>query len=317
MPSPRNVFHGFDSHWHENFSSAVLAVAFKSSPHFANGLLRLIRERAGSPARSAAEAPSSRYGVSREASFALRHNGRTVRGRFDLLFTSGQRAIAIENKVGAELTREQLTNQRLALRILAPTSLLCALTMYDEPHMGEDVTLRWSDLAKLLPAPDGRQSRLVGQRVVADMRTYFGGLDMSFRGFGGQGVYETHRQRRILLGLLVDRLRGRLEPAWYDSRPLESDYFYQCARFRDQHGGVDRYLGFYDYQLEDRTALELYPDEPSEEPLDALSWVQVQRAFPLGRCDHKPAIDRLAARFDSQLKGLAPARRPKSRRPRP
>lgn len=310
-----NVFHSFDNHWHENFSSAVLALAFQASPQIGRNLLELIRRRAKGPGKAAAEAAAASYVVSREAAYEVRTETGWVKGRYDLLLTSGTRAIAIENKVEASLTRVQLRNQRLALKKQYPVFLLCALTKHDEPKLGEDVSLRWSDLVQLLPAPAGPGYRAVGQRLLADVRSYFGGLDMSFKGFGKQGVFETHRQRGFLLELLVGRLqRERGEPSWYDSRPKEGSYFYQCACFKDRYGGTGRYLGFYDYQVEDRTALELYRDDPSEDPIAALSWAEVRRTFPLGRRDHEPALAKLVKRFDASLKRIAPQRPSRKRR---
>jgi hypothetical protein len=224
---------------------------------------------------------------------------------------SGSCAIAIENKIEAPLTEEQLKAQRSALGRKYTSVLVCALTKYREPPKGADASLRWSQVEPLLPRRDGAEFRQIGQQLINGMARYFGSFDMDFKGFAaGQGAFETHRQRQLLLEALLERLK-RGAVSWYDARNSEGDYHYQTALFRDLRGVKGRWIGFYDYREGSRTVLELYAKD-EDKPIDSLAWNEVVKRFPAGHAGLEGAVKRLAARFEAKLEGSpAPRRRRK------
>jgi hypothetical protein len=304
-----NLFELFDGYWQENFSSAVLALAFQASPHFRRRLLGLILREAPAKRRSAARRPPDSYVVSREVGFTVGRGGVRRRGRFDLLLTSGSCAVAIENKIEAPLTVEQIKAQRKALEEKYTSVLACSLTKYREPGRGADASLRWSQVEPLLPRRSAAEFGRIGEQLITGMAHYFGGFDMEFKGFKKtQRVYETHRQRQLLLEALLDNLKRGDVSNWHDTRNTDSDYYYQSACFRDLRGIRGRYLGFYDYKDGDRTKLELYAKDGGE-PLHLLEWHEVQKMFPAGHADLEGAVTRLAKRYDAKLKKLPMARR--------
>ncbi len=302
-----NPFELFDGYWKENFSSAVLALAFQASPHFRRRLLELILEEAPIDRRSAGLRPPKSFIVSREKGFTVGRGDGRRRGRFDLLLTSRGCAIAIENKIEAPLTPEQIKAQRKALEGTYTSVLVCSLTKYREPDRGADVSLRWSQVEPLLPRRSAAEFRRIGAQLITGMAHYFGGFDMEFKGFDKtQRIYQTHRQRQLLLEALLELLKRGDVSNWHDTRNTEEDYYYQSACFRDLRGVRGRYLGFYDYREGDRTALELYGKDGGE-AVDVLEWSEVQRMFPTGHADLESAVKRLAMRFDKKLQALQDA----------
>lgn len=300
-----NVFELFDGYWQENFSSAVLALGFQASPHFRRSLLDLILKEAPADRRGAARRPPDSYAVSREVGFTVGRGAGRRRGRFDLLLTSGSCVIAIENKIEAPLTAEQIMAQRKALEGRFTSVLVCSLTKYREPDRGADVSLRWSQVEPLLPRRSATEFGRIGAQLITGMAHYFGGFDMEFKGFKKtQGIYETHRQRQLLLEALLDHLKRGDVSNWYDTRNTNSDYYYQSACFRDLRGVRGRYLGFYDYRADDRTALELYAKD-GDEALDVLEWRDVVKLYPAGSADLEGAVKRLAKRFDAKLRNVS------------
>lgn len=304
-----DVFECFDGYWQENFGSAVLVATFRLSATFRAGLLDLVRRRCDRDLVVAASRNPDSYAATREQGFRARRGREKRRGRYDILLVSGTSAIAIENKVRAFATREQIGSQRQSLEERFANVVVCSLNRFRAAVKNEDVALSWSDIAALFRKLPSREITDIGGSLALAVHEFFGGHDVEFKGFSRRDQpFRTHHQRRLLLEALIRHL-AKGSPRWFDNRNHEGAYHYQSAQFTDVYGGRSRYLGFYDYAKGDRSALELYWGEGEDMLVDQVPWAVVRNEFASSRKGLEQAVDRVANRFSRKLKAYAPRSR--------
>jgi hypothetical protein len=291
---PTTLFDSFDTWESENFASGVLLLACRASTTFESALLNLIeRKLPQSRRRVLVKLRSGPRRVVREAWFDGSHGERHATGRFDLLFTDEERAIAIENKLDAALTRSQVEKYRRELQRYPGGAVLCTITRDRHGQAGIDVQLEWSDVARIMR--ETRWSAAEARSLVDGITSYTEAVSMTFTGLRRDlGEYDKDEQRKLLIEALLGRVADKPKPVRSGRIADKKDpCLYQSAEFTDLCGVKGRWLGIYDYKRQARTALELYRDNEHPKPLLSISWPELLKRFPAGR-DVGAQLDMLA-----------------------